>query len=70
MARRAIRRSGQTLTTTDCARLRLALGHGLDVDGEIAEFRRVLGQADMRRVLSRSAYADLRQLDLAHDVPN
>ncbi len=45
--------------------LALALGHGLNLDEEIAEFRRVLRQPELRGVLSRSAYADPRQLGLA-----
>ncbi|HWC89119.1 MAG TPA: 3'-5' exonuclease, partial [Pirellulales bacterium] len=55
-------------TPIDDDRLRaiaLAVGPGLEIDGEIGEFRRVVGQAELRRLLSRAAYADPSQLGLA-----
>ena len=39
-----------------------SIGHVANVDGELAEFRRVLSLPDVRRVLGRKAYDDLRQL--------
>ena len=47
------------------ARLRTiarTLGHQQDLDTEIAQFRGALEQADIRRLFSRQAYADPRQL--------
>ncbi len=39
------------------------LGHQQDLDAEIAQFRGALAQPDIRRLFSRQAYADPRQLD-------
>ncbi len=64
-------RSGAADGEPDVERLRtiaLAIEHAADVDAEIAQFRRVLRQADVGHVLSRKAYDDPRRFGFSKSV--
>ena len=57
-----------SITDEQLQAIALSIEHGMNVGEEIAQFRRVLGQVDIRHVLSRKAYDDPRQLGFAEPI--